>query len=151
MNSNEVVARYVPEVRTLIGSDLELTAALRRQHQLGRLLTPVSEIRPVRIGDQWSTTVRLARPMTEQEMAAATPSWWGLHGREVGIAAGVFAVLGLLSAVVTVVISLVTTVADNGSYLLFGAIVLGVLWVWLSAKKGHPCTGLHCPGCRGRH
>jgi hypothetical protein len=151
MTQNEVTARYVPEVRTIVGTDLELTQALRRQSALGRLLTPPGEIKPRRVEDgRWAITVRLARPLTAQEVRDLTPTWWKRHRRHVGYAALALTLLAVIGGIVTLLISLFTAVADNGSYLLAGAIGLSAV-LFAAVKKGHPCTGLHCAGCKDKH
>jgi hypothetical protein len=151
MSESKVVARYVPARVDLIGTDADLTRALRRQAEIGLLLSTPESLRPDRLPDgRWHLAIRVARPMTPAEVRAA---WWKRHGWSVKIAVAVLvsaaALFGIGLALVTVVGAAVDAV--DGSLFLPLAIGAFVLWLILSAKRGHPCRGLHCSGCSGKH
>jgi hypothetical protein len=152
MPGSRVVARYVPVIRTIVGTDEDLTRLLRRQSELGRLLTPPSELRPVRIKDgRWEITVRLARPLTGAEVRSL---WWAGHRSAIRLTAGILLAITVLLALGAIAVQAVIrtiTAAGAGSVgaLILAALVL--LWLTASAKRGHPCKGLHCQGCKGRH
>jgi hypothetical protein len=153
MSESKVVARYVPVTRVIVGTDADLTRTLRNQYALGRLLTPVDQIQPERLPDgRWRVIVKLARPMTKQENRA---TWWRRHRKTVGIALGVLLAAVVLFVTGLVLVNTIGVLVRTGFHgvgtLLPIAIGCGVLWLVLSAKRGHPCRGLHCEGCEGRH
>lgn len=152
MARGKVVERLVAVERTIIGTDDEITQVLRHQAALGRVLTPVDRLRPVRMRDgKWKLVVTLATPLPP---ARPLRAWWFRHGRTAKLAAaillstGALFVLGALA--VQAVIRTVAAVRDFGG---LGALLVAVLILWLamSIKRGHPCKGLHCEGCKGRH
>jgi hypothetical protein len=150
MSESKVVARYVPARVDLIGTDADLTRALRRQAEIGLLLSTPESLRPDRLPDgRWHLAIRVARPMTPAEVRA---EWWKRRGWLVKLAVSVVVGAAMLFGIGLALVTTVNMVAHAASGSLFFSLVIGaILWLVLSAKRGHPCRGLHCDGCKGRH
>jgi hypothetical protein len=151
MNKGKVIEQFVPVERTIIGTDADLTRLLRHQAALGRLLTPVHRLEPIRLRDgKWQLVVTLAVPLPSVSPLRA---WWLRHGRTATLVATILVVAGALLALgafaVQAVIRTVAGLASGG----LGALLVTVLLLWtaMSIKRRHPCKGLHCGGCKGRH
>lgn len=148
----KVVAQYVPVVRTIVGTDEDLTRLLRHQSDLGRLLTPPGELRPTRTRDgRWQITVKLAQPLTRAEVRKL---WWTGRRRTAMLLVGTLLAVSMILILGAIAVQAVArTIAGAGAGS-FGALILAalvLLWLTTSAKRGHPCRGLHCQGCKGRH
>lgn len=148
----------VDRERTIVGTAQTLAITLRNLHERG-----VLQSAPIKAATQPSASGLMAVVVVVRE-PAPTPSrrerlalWTREHEVAAAIIkAGAFglaassAVLGLMLAAVAIVTSVLTNfthaVKPMGGALLLGALCLFLI---LSAKRGHPCPGLHCPTCKG--
>lgn len=125
--------------RDVIGTPNEVAAQVALARRSGRLVA-MTEPLETRDGRVWVTVRVLA------SKPAVSPTRRRLRWQVVvPVTVGATAVLaGLAWAVVQLVDAITANAPTIAAALLLAVLLLAVL-----VRRGHVCTGLHCPGCKG--
>lgn len=144
--------------RTIVGDAAMLESTLRNLYARGVLVTPPARISPVETRSgvlAVRVVVREAAPKTSRMERARL---WSLEHEVMSalIRAGAFGllfaslVLGALLLILAAVRAAVATVAHMaGGGVALVCLGIAIIWLMGSISRGHPCRGLHCPGCKG--
>lgn len=165
MGRNKVarVERRVP----IRGSAEHVANVLHAYDQRGELLSSDRELREswqrmqrwrgpaVHNPTEVMVTARLLMPVAAAESSAQNnrgqqPTVAGDIGRALLLAFAALGSAALMIALIAYTVGWVfSTARAMGGSLLGLVLVLFIAWIALSARRGHACSGLHCPGCKG--